>query len=133
MDARLADRDRSDLDQLLPDRQDRHHADAGQPHRPSERHADLDDVGVAPIAGVNGGQSTFVGGDAIGISRDSKVTDQAWNFISWLENDDAQVEVVAKGGNVVARTDLAANQYTAADPRMVLFNPVAGRARRRSR
>ncbi len=54
------------------------------------------DIGVTPIAGVNGGQSTFVGGDAIGITRDSKVADQAWNFIAWLESDDAQVNVIAK-------------------------------------
>ncbi len=30
------------------------------------------DVGVAPIPGVNGGASTFVGGDGIGISKDSE-------------------------------------------------------------
>ena len=27
----------------------------------------LEDVGATPIAGINGGQSTFVGGDSIGI------------------------------------------------------------------
>ena len=86
-----------------------------------------EDIGVTPIAGVNGGQSTFVGGDSIGISRDSKVADQAWNFLAWMLDDEAQVEVVAKGGNVVARTDLADNQYSSADPRLVLFNTVAGR------
>jgi multiple sugar transport system substrate-binding protein len=85
----------------------------------------LDDVGVAPIAGFNGGNATFIGGDALGISRDSKVTDQAWNFIAWLENNDAQINVVAKGGNVLSRTDLSGNSYTAADPRTVLFNTVS--------
>lgn len=87
----------------------------------------LEDVGATPIAGVKGGQSTFVGGDAIGISRDSKVQDAAWNFLAWLESDDAQVNVVAKGGNVVSRTDLATNQYSAADPRLVMFNQIAGK------
>ena len=85
-----------------------------------------EDIGVTQIAGINGGQSTFVGGDSIGISRDSKVADQAWNFLSWMLDDEAQVEVVAKGGNVVARTDLADNEYSSADPRLVLFNTVAG-------
>lgn len=85
-----------------------------------------EDIGVTPIAGINGGQSTFVGGDSIGISRDSSVPDQAWNFLSWMLDDEAQVEVVAKGGNVVARTDLADNEYSSADPRLVLFNTVAG-------
>jgi multiple sugar transport system substrate-binding protein len=86
-----------------------------------------EDIGVTAIAGVNGGESTFVGGDSIGISRDSKVSDQAWNFLSWMLDDEAQVEVVAKGGNVVARTDLADNQYSSADPRLVLFNTIAGK------
>jgi multiple sugar transport system substrate-binding protein len=85
-----------------------------------------EDIGVTTIAGINGGQSTFVGGDSIGISRDSDVVDQAWNFLAWMLDDEAQVEVVAKGGNVVARTDLADNQYSSADPRLVLFNTVAG-------
>jgi multiple sugar transport system substrate-binding protein len=87
----------------------------------------LEDVGATPIAGINGGQSTFVGGDSIGIGRDSKVPDQAWNFLAWLEDEQAQVEVIAKGGNVVSRTDLANNQYSAADPRLVMFNTIAGK------
>jgi multiple sugar transport system substrate-binding protein len=87
----------------------------------------LEDVGATPIAGVNGGQSTFVGGDSIGIGRDSKVADQAWNFLAWLEDQDAQVNVIAKGGNVVSRTDLATNQYSSADPRLVMFNTIAGK------
>ena len=68
-----------------------------------------------------------MGGDAIGISKDSKKVDAAWNFLAWLENDDAQVNVVAKGGNVVSRTDLANNQYSAADPRLVTFNQIAAK------
>ena len=85
-----------------------------------------EDIGVTPIAGITGGQSTFVGGDSIGISKDSQKVDQAWNFIAWMLDDEAQVEVVAKGGNVVARTDLADNEYAAQDPRLVTFNEVAG-------
>ena len=86
----------------------------------------MDKVGVTPIAGVDGGQSTFVGGDSIGVSKDSQAVDQAWNFLAWLLSDEAQVEVIAKGGNVVARTDLADNQYSSADPRLVTFNEIAG-------
>jgi multiple sugar transport system substrate-binding protein len=85
-----------------------------------------EDVGVTPIAGITDGQSTFVGGDSIGISKDSQHVDQAWNFIAWSLDDEAQVEVVAKDGGVVARTDLADNQYASVDPRLVMFNEVAG-------
>jgi multiple sugar transport system substrate-binding protein len=82
------------------------------------------DIGVAAIAGIKGGTSTFIGGDAIGISRDSKKADAAWNFLAWVQSEEAQVEVVAKGGNVLSRTDLANNKYSSADPRLVLFNSV---------
>jgi multiple sugar transport system substrate-binding protein len=85
-----------------------------------------EDIGVTPIAGLTGGQSTFVGGDSIGISKDSENIDQAWNFLAWMLDEEAQVEVVAQGGNVVARTDLADNEYSAADPRLVIFNEIAG-------
>jgi multiple sugar transport system substrate-binding protein len=85
-----------------------------------------EDIGVTAIGGLTTGQSTFVGGDSIGISKDSQHIDQAWNFLAWLLDDDAQVEVVAQGGNVVARTDLADNEYSAADPRLVIFNEIAG-------
>ena len=86
-----------------------------------------EDIGVTSIKGIKGGEFTFVGGDAIGISRDSKVADAAWNFMAWLVGEEAQVEVVAKGGNVVARPDLAANKYSSADPRLVTFNTIAGK------
>lgn len=82
-----------------------------------------EDIGVAPIAGVDGGQSTFIGGDDIGVSRDSKKLDAAWNFIAWVQSDEAQIEVVAKNGNVLTRTDLANNKYIT-DPRVQLFNSV---------
>lgn len=85
-----------------------------------------DNIGVTAIAGTSSGESTFVGGDSIGLSKDAKNPEAAWNFITWMLGDYNQVEVVAKAGNVVARTDLADNQYSAADPRLVLFNEVAG-------
>ncbi|WP_199425067.1 ABC transporter substrate-binding protein [Actinotalea solisilvae] len=83
------------------------------------------DVGVSGLPGVDGGVSTFIGGDGIGISKDSEVTDQAWNFLAWLMSEDAQVEVLAKNGDVTARTDLADNEYSQADPRVVTINEVA--------
>ena len=90
---------------------------------------------MTPIAGLNGGQSTFVGGDSIGISSDSKVVGRRPGTSSpGSLDEEAQVEVVAKNGNVVARTDLADNQYSSADPRLVLVqHDRRRRARRRSR
>lgn len=87
------------------------------------------DVGVAPIPGPDGGESTFVGGDGIGISKDSENAEQAWNFLSWLMSEEAQVEVLAQNGDVVSRADLIDNEYTSADPRVVTINEVASKGR----
>ncbi len=85
------------------------------------------DAGVAGIPGPNGGASTFVGGDGIGVSKDSKKAAQAWNFLSWMMSEDAQVEVLAKDKDVVSRSDLANNKYAAQDPRLVTINEVASK------
>lgn len=85
------------------------------------------DAGVAGIPGPGGGASTFVGGDGIGVSKDSKKAAQAWNFLSWMMSEEAQVEVLAKNKDVVSRADLASNKYAATDPRLVTINEVAGK------
>jgi multiple sugar transport system substrate-binding protein len=85
------------------------------------------DAGVAGIPGPDGGASTFVGGDGIGVSKDSKKAAQAWNFLNWMMSEDAQVEVLAKNKDVVSRADFANNKYAAADPRLVTINEVAGK------
>ncbi|AXH93244.1 ABC transporter substrate-binding protein [Micromonospora aurantiaca] len=85
------------------------------------------DVGVAGIPGPDGGASTFVGGDGIGVSKDSRKSGQAWNFLNWLMSEQAQVEVLAKNKDVVSRSDLADNRYAARDPRLVTVNEVAGK------
>jgi multiple sugar transport system substrate-binding protein len=83
------------------------------------------DVGVAGIPGPTGGSSTFVGGDGIGISKDSEKAAQAWNFLSWLMSEEAQVEVLGKNLDVVSRSDLSSNKYAVSDPRLVTINEVA--------
>ena len=52
---------------------------------------------------------------------------QAWNFLVWLTSEDAQVGVLAKGGDVVSRSDLANNEYSEKDPRVVTVNQVAAK------
>jgi len=83
------------------------------------------DAGVAGLPGADGGASTFVGGDGIGISKDSKKAAQAWNFLDWMMSEQAQVGVLAKDDNAVSRGDLANNEFAAKDPRMVTINEVA--------
>ncbi|WP_208545176.1 sugar ABC transporter substrate-binding protein [Rathayibacter sp. VKM Ac-2760] len=74
------------------------------------------EVGIAPVPGVAGGESTFVGGDTLSISSTSEHAAAAWDFLSWTLGDEAQIDVIAAGGNLPARTDLADNEYSAADP-----------------
>ncbi|MFC7534485.1 ABC transporter substrate-binding protein [Actinoplanes sp. GCM10030250] len=83
-------------------------------------------VGVAALPGVSGGGSTFLGGDGIGISKDSKHSPQAWNFLSWMMSEDAQVKVLAANNTVVSRADLADNEFSRKDPRVLAINKVAG-------
>jgi len=87
---------------------------------------DTFETGVAPIRGIDGGESTFVGGDSIGISANSEIPDQAWNFIAWTLSDEAQIDVLAANNDVVARTDLAVNEFSEQDERLVTINEVAG-------
>ena len=83
--------------------------------------ADMD-IGVAPIPGPDGGESTFVGGDVLGISSTTENADAAWDFVSWTVGDEAQVEILAKNKDIPGRTDLADNQYSAEDPRLGVIN-----------
>jgi multiple sugar transport system substrate-binding protein len=83
-------------------------------------------VGVAPIPGLTGGSSSFVGGDVLGISSNSQHAAAAWDFISWTLSEKAQVDVVAKSKNITVRSDLADNDYAKDDPRLGVFNKLAG-------
>ena len=85
------------------------------------------DIGVAPIPGPDGGESTFVGGDVLGIGATTENADAAWDFVSWTLSEEAQVEILAKNKDVVGRTDLADNKYSAEDPRVVTINELVAK------
>ncbi|MGP3968223.1 ABC transporter substrate-binding protein [Streptomyces sp. 6N223] len=88
------------------------------------------DWGVEPLGSPNGAAtSTFVGGDVAGISTSSEHADQAWDFLTWTLDEDAQVDVVSKNGDLPVRDDLSDNEYTSADPRrqMIAENLPNGR------
>lgn len=87
------------------------------------------DVGVGPIPGVDGGESTFLGGDALGISKDSKHADQAWNFLAWMLSDSTQLDVIAKAGDTPGRVSLLDNKYAQADPIALVGNQVVANGR----
>jgi len=75
--------------------------------------------GVTSLMAPDGSAtSTFVGGDVAGITATSKNADAAWNFLEWTLGEDAQVEIIAKNGDLPGRLDLTDNEFTASDPRL---------------
>lgn len=83
------------------------------------------EVGVAPVPGTKEGKtSTFLGGDAMGISKDSKHVAQAWNFLYWLMQSDAQKEVFADQGDTASNIQTLKTAYKDADPRIQTINSV---------
>ena len=83
------------------------------------------EVGVAPIPGTKEGKtSTFLGGDAMGISKDSKHVAQAWTFLYWLMQSDAQKEVFADQGDTASNIQTLKTAYKDADPRIQTINSV---------
>ena len=76
------------------------------------------DFGVAFLPGAEGGASSFAGGDSIAIPAGSKYPAEAFEFIQWATSDEVQLEYYAKLNNLPVRTDLAENEYFAADPRL---------------
>jgi multiple sugar transport system substrate-binding protein len=93
-----------------------------------EEHAQLQ-VGVAAIPGLDGGASSFAGGDVLGVSANTAHAAQAWDFILWTLSEQAQVEVVAKNRNITVRSDLDDNVYAQQDPRLVTFTQLARNGR----
>lgn len=77
--------------------------------------------GVAPLPGVDGGVSSFTGGDVIAIPAGAEHEDVAWEFIEWSLGEEAQVGVYAASGGLVARGDLIENEH-ATDPNVVAEN-----------
>ena len=53
--------------------------------------------GVAPLPGMDGGDSSFAGGDSIGIPAGSEYVDEAFEFLAWLTSEDVQLEHYAAG------------------------------------
>lgn len=75
------------------------------------------EIGVTGIPGIKGSNSTFLGGDAIGISATCESPDQAWNFMSWLMSEEAQQEVFADNNDTAANLKVLETGYADADPR----------------
>ncbi len=80
------------------------------------------EIGVTALAGPTGGESTFLGGDALGIAATTDTPAQAWNFLQWLMTEEAQQKVLADEGDTAANLKVLANGYAGSDPRIQYAN-----------
>ncbi|GAA1772434.1 MULTISPECIES: sugar ABC transporter substrate-binding protein [Streptomonospora] len=87
------------------------------------------DIGVAPIPGVDGGESTFVGGDIVGLSSTTEKTEAAWDFVSWTLRKDTQLSVLGGHSDVMARVDLSDEEAVAGDERLAVFDSLVPKGR----
>lgn len=79
-------------------------------------------IEVQGIPGVSGTPSTYIGGDVIGISKSCQNVDEAWSFLEWSLSEEAQVGIFAAMNQLTVRSDLADNEYSQKDPRIVKLN-----------
>ncbi len=68
-----------------------------------------------------GSPSSFIGGDVIGIPKQSKHYEEAWDFIKYALSSSIQVDVWAKIGMPPVRESLTKNPYFDNEPRYYTF------------
>ncbi len=69
--------------------------------------------GLTLLPGTTAGQvSGFVGGDVVAVPAKGKNEKDAREFLTWVLSDDAQLNGLAKNSLLTTRTDLADNQYS---------------------
>lgn len=82
-------------------------------------------VGVTAIPGTTSGKtSTLLGGDAMGITKDSKHAAQSWNFISWLMENESQKKVFADNEATASNIQTLKSAYKNVDERIQTMNSV---------
>jgi multiple sugar transport system substrate-binding protein len=80
------------------------------------QHPDIN-FGVTLIPGVNGGASSFAGGDNFVITKGTKKLDAVKEFIEYIYSMDGQ-KIMAKYGSLPTRGDIADKVLEGLDPRM---------------
>ena len=77
--------------------------------------------GLTLLPGVEAGQvSGFVGGDVVAIPANGKNEAAAREFLTWVLSDEAQLEGLAKNSILTTRTDLANNEYTKGNDKVLV-------------
>jgi multiple sugar transport system substrate-binding protein len=77
------------------------------------------DFGLTFLPGQEGGRSSFAGGDTISVTSSSKNVAAAFEFIQWVLSDEIQLSMFAARGQLPLRLDLADNEYSREDTRLI--------------
>jgi multiple sugar transport system substrate-binding protein len=70
----------------------------------TKKYPDID-FGITPIPGTSGGSASFPGGDTLAITKSSKNTNAAWDFVAWATSLEVQQKYIAGAGVVPIRED----------------------------
>ncbi len=77
--------------------------------------------GLTLLPGTTEGQvSGFVGGDVVAVPAKGKHEAAAREFLTWVLSDEAQLEGLAKNSILTTRTDLADNQYSKGNDKVLV-------------
>ncbi len=83
-------------------------------------HPDFE-YGLTLLPGLEPGQvSAFVGGDVVAIPSNGKNEAAAREFLTWVLSDEAQLQGLAKNSILTTRTDLANNEFTVGNEKVLV-------------
>ena len=77
--------------------------------------------GLTLLPGAEAGQvSGFVGGDVVAVPANGKNEAAAREFLTWVLSDEAQLQGLAKNSILTTRTDLADNEFTKGNDKVLV-------------
>ena len=77
--------------------------------------------GLTLLPGITEGQvSGFVGGDVVAVPANGKNEAAAREFLTWVLSDEAQLQGLAKNSLLTTRTDLADNEFTKGNDKVLV-------------
>lgn len=83
-------------------------------------HPDFE-YGLTLLPGLEPGQvSGFVGGDVVAVPANGKNEAAAREFLTWVLSDEAQLQGLAKNSILTTRTDLANNEFTVGNDKVLV-------------
>lgn len=90
---------------------------------------DLEDVGIAPIPGIDGESISYLGGSGLSVFEDAPNPDGAWKFVRYLTQPEVQAKFYEESGTLPARVEAWDLEPFASDSLLSVFRDALGNAR----